>query len=368
MLHLPCRALGLMSGTSLDGVDAALIETDGERVHAFGPFLTQPWPDGFRDTLRGILGEKDNTEQVRLAEQTLTDVHARAVSALLEKAGLGAQDIGIIGFHGQTILHRPQQRQTRQIGDGARLAALTGTPVAFDFRSADVAAGGQGAPLVPVYHQALLGSVADTTVVLNIGGVANATVITPHGPLMAFDTGPGNALLDDWAQRHTGIPADTDGTLAKAGTVDHKALATMLDDPWFHKPPPKSLDRDDFAGMMRHINSLGATDGAATLTAFTVESVRLALRWMPTPPDRWLICGGGRHNPALMSGLRATLGNVDPVEAVGWNGDALEAQAFAFLAVRHIRGLPQSFPGTTGCPRPMTGGRLAPVPGHEKPG
>lgn len=367
MIHPPCRAIGLMSGTSLDGVDAALIETDGERVSAFGPSLTYPWPEGFREELRAVLGTAGDTDQTLRTEQILTEIHARAVSALLEKTNLVAGDIGVVGFHGQTILHRPQQRLTRQLGDGSLLAALTGIPVVFDFRSADVMAGGQGAPLAPVYHRALLEPATDVVAVLNIGGVANITVISPHGDLVAFDTGPGNALLDDWALRHTGTPVDTDGALAQAGVVDNNTLATLLATPWFQKPPPKSLDRDDFAAITRCITLLGPADGAATLAAFTIESIRLAQRWIPSPPSRWLVCGGGRHNPVLMSGLRAALGSVDPVEAIGWNGDALEAQAFAFLAVRHLRDLPQSFPGTTGCPHPMTGGLLATAPNVKNP-
>jgi anhydro-N-acetylmuramic acid kinase len=350
-------ALGLMSGTSCDGIDAALVETDGRAAIACGPWLTQPYDTAFQARLRATLGGRG---AVAAVERELTERHARAVEELLRRHGLAPAQIGVIGFHGQTILHAPEQRKTWQIGDGALLARLTGIDVINDFRSADVAAGGQGAPLAPLYHAALASALARPLAVLNIGGVANVTWIGADGvdgQLLAFDTGPGNAMIDDWALRHTGEPVDRDGRLARAGRVDDEALATLLAHSYFALPAPKSLDRDAFdPAPLRH---LSAADGAATLVAFTAAAAVRARDLFPAPVRLWLVTGGGRHNPVLMAALRERLGTpVDPVEAVGWNGDALEAQAFAYLAVRSLRGLPLSLPGTTGVPRPTPGGRL----------
>lgn len=353
-------ALGLMSGTSLDGIDAAIVETDGETVARAGAALTVAYGEQTRAALRAVLGGAGPVAEV---ERHLTELHAEAVDTLLRRAGLTAADIGVVGFHGHTILHRPDQRRTWQIGDGALLARLTGIRVVHDFRSADVAAGGQGAPLVPVYHAALAHGLDKPLAVLNLGGVGNVTWIGADGALLAFDTGPGNALIDDWAFHHSGQPVDLDGELAAAGRVDLAAMRAFALHDYFAAPPPKSLDRDDFKQMAaRLVGGLSPADGAATLTAFTARAVALAARHFPAPARRWLVCGGGRHNPVLMAALHAELGMVvEPTDAVGWDGDALEAQAFAFLAVRSLRGLPLSFPGTTGVPEPQVGGRLVTV-------
>jgi anhydro-N-acetylmuramic acid kinase len=275
----------------------------------------------------------------------------------MDEAGLTAADVAVIGFHGHTILHRPDARRTWQIGDGALLARLTGIDVVADFRAADVAAGGQGAPFAPLYHAALCHALDKPVAVLNLGGVGNVTWIGADDRLLAFDTGPGNALLDDWAQRHTGKPCDENGALAAAGRVDAAVLGRLLGHPYFAKAPPKSLDRDDFTADA--VAGLSAADGAATLAAFTCGAVAAARAHFPAPARRWVVTGGGRHNPVLMRGLAAALRvPVEPIEAIGADGDVLEAQAFAFLAVRSLRGLPLSVPGTTGVPRPMPGGRL----------
>ena len=351
------RAIGLMSGTSLDGVDAAWIQTDGEAVQATGRALTLPYDAGLRADLRRLLDLAPTLapDDALLADVTvrLTARHAEAVAAL----GVAAD---IIGFHGQTILHRPAARRTWQIGDAAALAAQTGLPVAHDFRSADVAAGGEGAPLVPVFHQALAAGLPRPLAVLNIGGVANVTFLGADGALLACDTGPGNGPLDDWCQRHTGVAFDRDGALAAAGHADAAVLARLLAHPYFARPAPKSLDRLDFSRALAAsgVERLSPADGAATLAAFTAAAV--AATALPEAPLHWLVCGGGRHNPAIMAGLRARLAApVDPVEAVGWDGDALEAQCFGLLAVRVARFLPLSFPGTTGVAHPLPGGRIA---------
>ena len=354
---MPC-VVGLMSGTSLDGVDAALIETDGESVGRRGPALSIAYPPSLRRRLRDLLdraaGLDPDDAELRDVERALTLAHVDAVRAVLARAG---RDADLIGFHGQTILHAPERRLTWQIGDAALLSRCTGLPVVHDFRGDDVGAGGQGAPLAPLYHAALLGRQAGPVAVLNIGGVANLTLVDGDGGVLACDTGPGNALLDDWAERHTGIPCDRDGRLALAGRVDHAVLEALLADPFFRRPPPKSLDRLGFAGALAAVSGLGPEDGAATLAAFTVEAVRRTP--LPDMPLAWHVCGGGRHNPALMDGLRRALNvPVEPVDRLGWDGDALEAECFGFLAVRSLRGLPLSCPTTTGVPQPLGGGRL----------
>ncbi len=350
-------SLGLMSGTSLDGVDAALIRTDGHAVSEHGAALTLPYPAWLRSRLRGVLGGNGPVAEV---EREVTLFHAEAVDALLRQAGLPASAVAVVGFHGHTILHRPKERRTWQIGDGSLLAERLGLPVVNDFRSADVAAGGQGAPLVPVFHAALAAPLEQPLAILNLGGVANVTWIGEDGRLLAFDTGPGNALIDDWALHHTGQPVDENGALAAAGRADGAALAEFCAHPYFAGPPPKSLDRDDFRQLAHRLtDSLSAEDGAATLTAFTIAAVDMARRHLPAAPRRWLVCGGGRRNPQVMAGLRRALSvPVDAVDAVGWDGDALEAQAFAFLAVRSLKRLPLTWPSTTGAPRPLCGGRL----------
>jgi anhydro-N-acetylmuramic acid kinase len=349
-------AIGLMSGTSCDGVDAALIHTDGASIDDFGPTLTLPYDVGFRGRLQSCFGGKG---PVAAVERELTERHAEAVRQLLDLAKRKPSDIAVVGFHGQTIHHAPAQRQTVQIGDGALLAKLTGIDVVNDFRSADVGAGGQGAPLAPVYHLARAQGLQKPVAVLNLGGVGNVTWIGEDGTLLAFDTGPANALLDDWALRHTGKPVDVGGSLAKSGRPSTVALAKLKSDPYFALPAPKSLDRQHFKALAdAALSGLSAAAGAATLVAFTAWSAAEASRMFPAPPREWLVCGGGRHNPAIMQALRTLLPSpVRSVDEVGWNGDALEAQAFAFMAVRSLRGLPLSFPGTTGVPKPMPGGR-----------
>ncbi|MBE7212871.1 MAG: anhydro-N-acetylmuramic acid kinase [Gluconacetobacter diazotrophicus] len=358
------RVVGLMSGTSLDGVDAAWIETDGESVGDLGPGLTLPYAPELRAELRRLLdraasGLDPDDPALLAAERAVTLRHAEAVRALP-----GAERAALVGFHGQTILHRPApgrpgEGRTWQIGDAPLLARECGRAVAFDFRVADVAAGGEGAPLVPVFHRALprAAGLEPPLAVLNLGGVANLTFLGADDTLLACDTGPGNAILDDWAEQHTGEPCDRDGRLAASGRVEAGVLERLLDHPFLRRPAPKSLDRLDFhAHAARATAGLGPANGAATLAAFTAACVAATV--LPGRPERWLVCGGGRHNPALMAALRNRLGRVDAVEAVGWDGDALEAQCFAFLAARVRRNLPLSFPGTTGVPTPLAGGRI----------
>lgn len=351
------RALGLMSGTSVDGVDVALIETDGERIAAFGPSLTMPYPDEARRTIRAAFGATAETEATRAAEQVVTELHVAAVRAWAEKTGIAPDTLDLVGFHGQTITHQPDRRFTWQIGDGAALARALGLRVVNDLRTADVAAGGQGAPLVPVYHAALAADLPRPLAVVNVGGVGNVTWIGADGSLLAFDTGPGNGPIDDWCARRAGQRYDRDGALAAAGKVDRGRVERFAEHRFFAKLPPKSLDRGDFNDSWA--DGLSVVDGAATLTRGTARAIALASKHFPAPVSQWVICGGGARNPTLLRAIaEETRGKIVKADDLGWDGDALEAQAFAFLAVRSLRGLPLTFPGTTGAPRSMTGGRL----------
>ncbi|MGB5902940.1 MAG: anhydro-N-acetylmuramic acid kinase [Xanthobacteraceae bacterium] len=362
------RAIGMMSGTSLDGVDVALIETDGKRIAGFGPSGYRPYAESERAVLRQALAEapamadRDARPGILAeAERVVTIAHAEAIAAFTAQHGLAREDIDIVGFHGQTVLHRPERRLTVQIGDAAALAKAIHIPVMHDFRAADVAAGGQGAPLVPVYHRALAQSLdrEGPVVLVNIGGVSNITYIDGTDVLIACDTGPGNALLDDFVLRTLGKPFDCEGRLAAQGTVDQTWLAASLSHPFFAKPPPKSLDRNDFATL--RLESSDAADGAATLTAFTAASIAAIVPLLPKPPQSWIVVGGGARNLTLLRMLRERLApaTVETGDQLGWSSDAIEAQAFGYLAARGLKGLPLSYPATTGVPMPMTGGLIA---------
>ena len=360
-------AIGLMSGTSLDGVDAALIETDGRVVRALGPSGYRAYSEAERGVLRQALGEavglSDRDARPGIlaeAERVVTQAHAEATAGFLAQNHIARENVDIVGFHGQTVLHRPADRLTVQIGDGAGLARAIHIPVMHDFRAADVAAGGQGAPLVPVYHRALAQALGGDgpVAVVNIGGVSNITYIDGD-TLIACDTGPGNALLDDFMFRAVGEPYDCEGRLAAQGVVDEAWVARGLANPFFAEPPPKSLDRNHFAALKLH--EVAPADGAATLTAFTAAAIAGIGPLLPKPPSIWIVAGGGARNLTLMRMLRARLGSaeVQTADALGWSADAMEAQAFGFLAVRGLKGLPLSYPATTGVPLPRTGGVVA---------
>ena len=356
----PITAIGIMSGTSMDGIDVAILTTDGIDQVTLGPSSTFDYPKALRDDLLRHLTDaaRFETETFPELEAAVTKAHAEAALRFMHTHGLRPDDVAVIGMHGQTMLHRPERRFTCQLGDGQLAANLTGLPVVCRFRHADVAAGGQGAPLVPVFHRALAAQMKGPIMVLNLGGVANVTYIDGD-TLIAFDTGPASALIDDFMRQRRGLAMDRDGALAAEGTPDRGLLTDLLNHSYFLKKPPKSLDRNDFHTWSQAVSVLSDADGAATLTRFTIESVAAALRHVPRAPHRWLVTGGGRLNRAIMQGLAAELGvPVDPVESVGWDGNGMEAHCFGYLAVRSIRGLPLSFPGTTGVPRPLTGGEF----------
>ena len=341
MPHL-YRALGFMSGTSLDGIDVALIDTDGGTYVKPLAFAYYPYDETLRTRIRACFGARTKSQMTDAAEQALTTAHITAAKTFLATHALSPAEIDLIGFHGQTITHDPDNHFTWQLGDGARLAKETGIPVVYDFRSADVAAGGQGAPLIPIYHWARVRSAQLTApvAVLNIGGVANVTWLgQDDGDILAFDCGPGNALIDDKVLTATGQRFDTDGAIARSGTIDPDILSLWLSHPFFAQKPPKSLDREAWNTQMIARHSV--PDAVATLTAFTVEAIAKATDYFPAPVTAWYVTGGGRLNTAIMTGLEAALRTqVRPVDDLGWNGDALEAEGFAYLAVRSLLGLP----------------------------
>ncbi len=354
-------ALGTMSGTSLDGVDAAMIKTDGHVVYAFGPAAYRPFSADEQEILRSALGQWPGDPQVAAAAEVIENTHAELLARFS-----GAE---VLGFHGQTLAHDPAGRGTHQCGNGAILAQALGLTTVWDFRSSDVTMGGQGAPLAPFYHFALARFIGATEPLafLNLGGLANLTWIDPTAPgpespgaLLAFDTGPANAPLNDLMLARRGEARDEGGALAASGTADEAFVATVLKDPWFDHPPPKSIDRNDFIGLLDKLDLLSDADAAATLTAVAAASVAAAQVHFPTPVSRILVTGGGRHNAAMMAELRRRIRvRIDPVESVGLDGDMLEAQAFAFLAVRVLRKMATSGPDTTGAPTLVGGGQIS---------
>jgi anhydro-N-acetylmuramic acid kinase len=357
------NAIGVMSGTSMDGIDIAMLKTDGENSITGKAVGTAIYPARLREQLIELVGhpEQAATGDVSDITQAVTDSHCDAVENFLSQHTIDRHTINVIGFHGQTVFHAPERGITRQLFDGTRAAKRLGIDTVCQFRLADVAAGGQGAPLAPLYHQALArASGLDLPIIiLNLGGVANVTYID-QAMITAFDTGPASALLDDFVRERIGSSFDKDGLLAQSGQIQHKIVNDFLSSDYFNRSPPKSLDRNAFHAWMNFVAPLSNSDGAATLAAFTIESIIAALRHLPNSPKQWLVGGGGRHNLFFMHGLQHRLGvPVEPVESIGWNGDMLEAECFAWLAVRVLKGLPLSLPTTTGVPYPLTGGEIS---------
>ncbi len=354
------KAIGAISGTSMDGIDVSMVETDGLLQVKTGPGQIYPYEPALKEALLEVIRNPEMAEHDSLEdlENAVSDAHADAVLAFLADMNITKSDVKLAGLHGQTVFHRPERNFTRQLGKGARMASRIGIDVVNRFRHADIAAGGHGAPLVPLFHQALAHNLEKPLMVLNLGGVGNVTYLGENS-ILAFDTGPASALLDDFMRRRTGLAFDEDGKLAASGKINKEMVDAFMQNPFFDEPPPKSLDRQDFNVRARAVDCLSDADGAATLSAFTVASVKVALRHVPVVPKRWLVAGGGRLNVTFMRRLADKLGvPVQPVEDVGWSGDFLEAQCFAYLAIRSRLGLPLSMPSTTGVPRPMTGGEF----------
>ena len=366
------RVLGFMSGTSLDAIDMAILETDGETIHAFGPAAerklsveTRAVVQAATDRARSWTRDEPEPAVFAQAARAVAEAHLAAAMDFLAEHGLRPDQIDLVGFHGQTVLHeRPTAARigrTVQLGEAEILAHGLGVPVAYAFRLDDVAAGGEGAPLAPIYHAALAryANLPAPVAVLNLGGVANITLMGEGELFSGFDTGPANGMIDLLMQERGLGRFDEDGRLALAGTVSREALAPLLGHPYFSAPPPKSLDRYDFS--LDSVRGLSTEDAAATLTAFTAEAVAAALGWFEEDqrPRTVIAAGGGRHNPAIMQALRRALSaKVISAEEAGWRGDSIEAEAFAYLAARTAHGLPISFPGTTGVKAPMTGGKI----------
>lgn len=360
----PIWVLGCMSGTSMDGVDCAAILTDGIEVFDFGGSASIEFTACDRKVIAAALGmwPGDDAGILAKAAEVVLLRHVHAITSYTGK-------IDLIGFHGQTVNHDPEHGRTFQLGDGAALARATGVRTVWDFRTADMEAGGEGAPLVPFFHFACAKKIGakEPIAFLNLGGIGNVTWVNPeaaepidHGALLAFDTGPGSALIDDFVKARLGLNYDKDGALAARGVADTAVVERFLEHPYFSTMPPKSLDRNSFDSLLDRVATMPDADAAATLTAATVASVVSSAAQLPTTPSRWLICGGGRLNKTIMAGLRAGLGvKVDMIEAVGLDGGLLEAEAFAYLAVRRLRGLPASAPETTGCRHPVSGGRIS---------
>ncbi|MEX0409717.1 anhydro-N-acetylmuramic acid kinase [Aquibium sp. LZ166] len=366
------RALGLMSGTSMDGIDLALVESDGEAEVRRGPSMFVPYEAAFRrrieaglETARQISRRDERPVDLAALERDLTMRHAEAVKEFRKK--FPAQAIDLVGFHGQTVLHRPEKALTVQLGDGPLLARETGVAIVYDMRARDMEFGGQGAPLVPVYHSALARSLpavwqdALPVVFVNIGGISNITFVPERGDPVAFDSGPGNALIDRWVASEGGVPFDADGMIASEGGVVRAVVDRYMDNPFFPRRAPKSLDRLDFT--LEEAAGLELSDGARTLAAVSAEAILKAAEQMPEAPKLWIVCGGGRKNPHIVADLRAGAEKSDAqvilAEDAGFNGDAMEAEAWAYLAIRSARGLPLTYPTTTGCREAVTGGVLA---------
>lgn len=358
-------AIGTMSGTSLDGIDIALIKTDGAQLIETGAAITVPYSAAMQARLRDVLGKPDHPAVPALSVE-VTQLHADAIRQLLRHENLNAADINLIGFHGVTLWHAPEQKKTLVLGDGARLAKTLGIPVMAELRATDVALGGRGAPLVPLYHAALASALPKPLAILNIGGITNVTFLGADGLVWASDIGPGNALCNDVLQAVTGQAFDEDGRIAASGTIQPTLLAQWLQQ--LARPLPHAVERTALHAVITQsltlINDhkLTLKDCLATLLALTVGIVALAAAQLPQPPLQWLVTGGGRHNRTLMAALATALQvPVQAVEAVGWQGDFLEAQAWGYLAVRGLLGLPITLPTTTGAPYPATSGRYYPA-------
>ena len=362
-------AIGLNSGAALDGVSAALLRTNGEDVIEVGSSRFFPYDRDMKIALRraekAALEHRDGAADIGKASKDVTDFHVVAVDEFLNAAGLKRTAIDIVGFHGHTIFHRPKRTpesagRTWQIGDGRVLAEETKIDVVNGFRDADISAGGEGGPIASIYFAALAKSLEpDGAVgVIDLGRISSVTYVPKtDSPLdiLAFDAGPGAALIDEWVALKTGEPMDFDGELARSGKVHSDILRMMLLNPYVRRKPPKALEKSDF--KIEAVLNLSVADGAATLTALTAACIRASLPHLPAAPNDWIIVGGARRNLALTDAIGMALdADIHTAESLGWRGDDLDAQAVAYLAVRSLRKLPLTYPRTTRTPRPTLGG------------
>lgn len=346
------KSIGLMSGTSMDGIDLALIESDGKEIINRKAFSYQAYDADFKKRLGSLIYDIPTLHQVKLIENELTLLHAKLVNNFLSQNKIDRKEIDVVSFHGHTILHLPQQQITWQIGNPHLLAHKIGINVVADFRSRDVVLGGQGAPLVPIYHFYLFRNQTSPVAVLNIGGISNITYFqgNDENDVEAFDVCFGNAPLDDLMREKFGRDFDQNGELAKSGSVDFILADRILQNEIFHKKPPKSFDRDDFSNLLAPINSLKVEDALATFAYMHAKAIQINLEFLSHRPKEIFICGGGRKNAAIMDEMKKWLSGVviKTVEEIGLNGDAIEAEAFAFLGIRNLLKLPISFSKTTG--------------------
>lgn len=353
------RALGLMSSTEINGAAAALIETDGIDMPVKGRSFIVPYEEAFEDKIREIRNHRDrfSADELQKVGEELTNFHAGVVRELLNEG----EKFEVIGFSGHILFHNPQEAESLALGSGQLLADLTGIKVVSGFRRSDLLAGGQGSPLLPVFHEVIAANLPKPVAVINIDGISRLTWLGSNGEMLAFDTGPGLAPVNDWVLRHGGQNSDYNGRLAALGQINGHVLAAMMRHKYFAKYPPKAFDRNGFRDKLEHLEALKLADGAATATALTAESIAYSMAlYLPEMPKILVVCGSGADNPTLMRFLRQRFEYVEVISSaeLGWRPDTSQAQAIAFLAARRLHHLPISFPTTTGVPEPLVGGEI----------
>lgn len=358
----PLTAVGMKSDTSMTGVDVALIETDGIDIYWQGPWLSSPYPPELKSAIKSVMGERGQLDAPYLkhVEKQVTQHHIDALQTLLRHADKNALNVDVVAFPGHTVLHHPHDKVSIQIGSVEQLQAVLNVPVVNRFFQTDLSAGGQGSPLFPVFYEAMTRDLDKPVGVVSIGGLTSLSYIGANGELVGFDVGPGNILIDRWMDAKMGAEMDFDGLWAARGSIDQRLLTKMLAHPYFAKKPPKASDATDFDELMKDVEGSTVADGAATLTALTVQSIVRAAGFLPETPKMWIITGGGAMNPSIIKGLRQTLPGVRTAQEMRWNTECLEAQGWAFLAARTVFKLPISFPLTTGVLDPISGGLLHP--------
>lgn len=358
----PLWAIGLESDTAISGVDVALIRTDGVDIFERKAEFSRPYSPTMREAITAVLGEKGQQDlnYLRQVEEQVTQHHIEAVQELLDTQDLSPRQIDVIGFSGHTVLNRPAQKLSVQIGDAQMMLDAFGIPVVNRFYQTDLASGGQGSPIFPAYYEALARTLEKPLVIFSIGGISSLTYIGVNGELIAFDVGPGNVLIDRWMQQRLGAEMDFDGLWAAKGQIDERLLTKLMQHPAIIQNPPKALEREDFLSLLTDVEGSSLADGAATLTALTSESlVQACEKFLPEKPSQYIVTGGGAYNPSMVKYLRQHLSApVKTADEIGWNTMCLDAESFAFLAVRCLFGLPLTYPTTTGVEFPLSGGKI----------